>query len=640
VTFELELRIGESELRSGDLASAEARLHLASTYATTLAERAALTRLRLALYQRLDQVKRAVEVGVAYLQQVGITWSPRPGRTDVAEELKRTWHLLQGRTVEQLIELPWMAQSDSIATLDVMSDLMSAARLHSPHLLDLIVLRMVNIGLEHGHCAASCVAYAGFATILVVRLGDRQRAWHFGRLGVELLQKHDVGRSTACRYWIQQLQAHFFAGDYAAAAEAEASAKSWLWTLSGPIDEAEYRFFSALVMAALCALASAQELAAHITELRTHRDRFTAWAISGRENFADRAALISAELARVEGRELDAQSAYEQAIQIAIEGERISHQALGHELAARFYADSGLASIADFHFANARQCFARWGADGKAQQLALSRLQTPQSSHGARAPGLPPEYVRDTDPIHHARADLNRVAWQMTLAELASCIAHEVNQPLTAVVANAESCQLWLTKTSPNVVKARLAAQRIARDGHHAAEVIRKIRGLIGRSPPALVPLAVHAVLVDTLELMRSELQQNQVSLELDLSPNLPTILGDRAQLQHVVASLVTNGIEALHDVRQHARLLRVSSLQSETDVVVEVADSGMGLAEEAASRVFDPWFTTKPARIGMGLATCRSIVEAHRGRIWVTPHRPHGCVFRFSLPTSTQWTT
>jgi len=236
--------------------------------------------------------------------------------------------------------------------------------------------------------------------------------------------------------------------------------------------------------------------------------------------------------------------------------------------------------------------------------------------------------------LRKAQADLAHAARLTTMGELAASIAHEVNQPLMAIVTNAESCLLWLTKERPNCEKAREAAERIVKNGHRAGDVVKSIRALVQKSGPQMVALDLNQVIGDTLDLMQSELRRHGVSVETRLTNSLGLIKGDRTQLQQVIVNLVVNAIEAMDTSTTSVRTLRVIG-ESERNggSLISIADSGPGIDAEMLDRIFDPMFTTKAAGMGLGLSICRSIVEGHGGKLWASPNPAGGSIFRFSVP-------
>jgi signal transduction histidine kinase len=238
--------------------------------------------------------------------------------------------------------------------------------------------------------------------------------------------------------------------------------------------------------------------------------------------------------------------------------------------------------------------------------------------------------------LRDLQANLAHVARVTTLGELAASIAHEVNQPLAGVIANAAACMRWLDGRTPDLDAARRSVEWIIDDGNRASEVIRRVRTLAKKTSLEKVPLDVNDVVRETIPLVRRELISHQVSLRMDLAAALPMILGDRVQLQQVIINLVMNGIEAMQSVTDRPRELVVRSGQDDPgQALISVADCGVGIAAENVDRLFNPFFTTKPGGMGMGLSICRSIMEAHGGRLWATATVPHGSMFQFTLPVN-----
>jgi signal transduction histidine kinase len=229
-------------------------------------------------------------------------------------------------------------------------------------------------------------------------------------------------------------------------------------------------------------------------------------------------------------------------------------------------------------------------------------------------------------------AHVNRIT---TMGQLTASIAHEVNQPLAAVVANAEACLRWLDR--PDLSAARRSVEWIIDDGNRASGVIRRFRALANKTRIEKVPLDVNDIVNETVALIQRELISHQVSLRVELALSPPMILGDRVQLQHVIINLVMNGIEAMQAVADRSRELVIRSGQDETrEVIVSVTDCGIGISAENAKRLFNAFFTTKSGGMGMGLSICRSIIEAHGGRISATDNLPHGATFQLTLPANT----
>jgi PAS domain S-box-containing protein len=254
--------------------------------------------------------------------------------------------------------------------------------------------------------------------------------------------------------------------------------------------------------------------------------------------------------------------------------------------------------------------------------------------------------------LQKAQAELAHVTRVTSLGELTASIAHEINQPLTAVVNNAGACLRWLA--AQNLEEARRSASLVIADSHRAGEIIGRIRALAKKGPPQKDWLDLNETVGEVIAMARSELRRNRVSLQTKLVNDLPLILGDRIQLQQVILNLLINAVEAMSGVGEGPRELWVSSEkvteifgESEEDtledkaladaewshVLIAVRDSGPGLDSKGLDRLFDAFYTTKPQGLGMGLAISRSIIEAHRGRLWATANASQGAVFQFTLP-------
>ncbi len=497
VGFAIELSLAECEFLTGEPATAEARLSTLAGHAVSLVDKAAVTRLRVALYTTLDRTDRAVEAGLEYLRCVGVEWSPRPTDEEVRLECERMWQLVGNRTIEELINLPLMSDQGWRTMMDVLVEIAPPARFIGGNLYYLLFLRMTNLSLEHGNCDGSCYAYACLSIVLRDCFNDYQTGLRFGKLGVDLVEKHGLDRFKArvymcfgtfvtpwarhassgeawirrgfetanimgdlthaaysvrnlipnlflsgvplgqiqgeaehglafsrkaqfglvvnsfigqlalirslrgltpdfvfndgeegdevsfeqylaenhlsfpaCCYWIHKLQALVFAEDYAAAVQAAIKVHDLLWVMRGILETAEYHFYAALARAGLASdTALADRRQEHIEAVLHHYGQIVLWAENCPENFTNRAALIAAELARLEGRDLDAERLYEDAIRLAREYGFIQNEGLANELAARFYNARGLETLAHAYLRNARHCYLRWGANGKVQQL-------------------------------------------------------------------------------------------------------------------------------------------------------------------------------------------------------------------------------------------------------------------------------
>ena len=496
LTFALELHRAECEFLTGAFAAAEERLSMLSSRRGRLVDLAAVTWLREELFTTLARSDRAIEVCLDYLQHLGIRWSAHPAREEVEREYERIWRQIGSRSIEELVDLPLMADPEWRATMDVLTAVLPPALFTDENLLCLVICRMANLSLEHGNSDAACVAYVSLGMLLGPRFGNYRAGFSFGKLGLDLVDQRGLRRfesrvcvmfggrvspwtqpvrtglslvwrafdaasrlgdltyagltrniliinllftgdplgdvqreaevgldfarqfgfghvidymtvnlglirtlrglnlefgsfngtefdegqfeqrlandprlSTAARwYWICQLQARFFAGAYAQAVAAASNVRSLLST-PGSLEVAEYQVYAALVRAALCDTASVAERTQHQEALAAHHRQLQEWAENCPANFEGRAALIGAEIARIEGRTLDAEQLYEQAIRSARANGFVHNEAVANELAARFYAARGFETISDAYLRNARYCYLRWGADGKVRQL-------------------------------------------------------------------------------------------------------------------------------------------------------------------------------------------------------------------------------------------------------------------------------
>jgi PAS domain S-box-containing protein len=735
---------------------------------------------------------------------------------------------------------------------------------------------------------------------------------------------------AACWYWIRKLQACVFAGEATSAVAAASRAAIVLWRVPTQFELAEYHFYAGLARAAYCNTVPAAQRSEHLEALAAHHKLIERWAQNSPSTFATRADLLGAEIARLEGRDSDALSLYEKAIDLAREHHLVQNEALAHELAARFCAARGWKTIAHAYLRNARYCYVRWDADGKVLQLeqlhsqlreeatspsptitfgapigqmdvgavvkasqavsgeiVLSQLietlmtialehagaergvlillhgDDPQieavartgqqgvevtlhklpasaeelpeavlhtvirtrqsvildnaqqsslfstdpyvqrtraqsmlclplvkqtklvgllylennlapgtftrhrtavlellasqaaislenarlyedlhlseaflaegqrlsrtgnwawnptngnltwSSEFFRLLGLDPdntkpspevfwervhpedraalemavdstvrqrgdfdqefriiqpdgsirhlqavghvvtsesdgsvEFIGTTmdvterkqagEALRSAQAELTRVARLTTMGQLAASIAHEINQPLAAVVASADAGVLWLNRKPPDLDEARASFSRIAKDGARAGDVIKGLRSLSKRTGPELARFDIDDAIRQVLVLASGALRQHKVALQMELLVDNRRVLGDRVQVQQVLLNLIMNGIEAMSGLTDRPRVMAISVLPKEDGaVLVAVADTGTGLDPAVAGRIFDALFTTKREGMGMGLSICRSIVEAHGGRLWASPNVPHGSVFQFTLPTA-----
>ena len=769
-------------------------------------------------------------------------------------------------------------------------------------------------------------------------------------------ERHLANESAAqceCYYWIRKLQARFFAGDYAKAVDASLRAQRLLWTAPSNLETAEYHLYGALARAASCDSAFPDEHRKHFDALAAHYKQLMIWAKNCPENFENRAALVGAEIARMEGRELDAERLFEEAIRSAHQNGFIHNEALANELAARFYAARGFQKIAQAYLRDARYCYLHWGADGKVRQLdvlypphretepvhgptstigaliqhldlavvikvsqavsgeivleklietlmrtaiehagaergvlilprgdeqrieseattsgegitvqlrqtlltetalplsvvrfvvrtresvilddasvlnrfsgdgyfrqkgtrsvlclplvkqtkligvlylenslaprvftpsrfALLELLASQAAisldnarlyadlaqlntdlthenrdrkraeealraseqrlqdiidntsavifvkdlelryvlvnraferrHNVRRdqirgktdfdiyPNEVAEAVRGNDrqvieaggpiqfeevvpseagdrycicakfllrdrddkpyavcgiatditerkraedALHQAQIELARVSRLTTMEQLAASIAHEVNQPLAAVVTSGNACLNWLSTSPPNLRKARDAVERIVRDGNRASDVLKRVRALLKKAPLTKSPTKINEIIQEVLTLVAGELRKRSVQVSLELAFNLPSVIADFVQLQQVLLNLLMNAIESMTTITDRPRVLQIRSrlhdLAGRPAILVAIRDSGVGLGTDGEARVFEAFYSTKPEGMGMGLWICLSIIEAHGGQLTARPNDGVGATFEFVLPALTE---
>jgi PAS domain S-box-containing protein len=248
------------------------------------------------------------------------------------------------------------------------------------------------------------------------------------------------------------------------------------------------------------------------------------------------------------------------------------------------------------------------------------------------------EHRKAEQALKRTQAELAHLSRVFTMGELTASIAHEVSQPLTAVVTYGHACLAWLSAEPPALPEARQTAERIIQDGTRAGAVLARIRALFKKESPATGWLDMNEVIQDLAVFLRDEAARRGIALRTDLSPGLPKVAGDRIQLQQVVLNLVVNGMDAMATTSGHLRELRIASRKhDETEILVLVEDSGSGLSPEIAGNIFNPFFTTKPQGIGMGLSISRSIIESHRGRLWASAAASGGAIFQFTIPAGSE---
>jgi len=231
------------------------------------------------------------------------------------------------------------------------------------------------------------------------------------------------------------------------------------------------------------------------------------------------------------------------------------------------------------------------------------------------------------------QAELARVTRLVTMGAMTASIAHEVNQPLAAIVTNGNAALRWLALGKPEIEEANAALKRIVKDGHRASQVVASVRSTFKKEQSERTPLSVNELAQEVLQLVRPAIQAHQTMVTMDLADSLPDVLADRVQLQQVLINLVMNAAEAMAQIAGRERSLGIATKLQDGEVHITVADIGDGIDPENLKRIFEPFFTTKPSGMGLGLAICRSIVEAHGGRLWFTPSDLRGSIFHVALP-------
>jgi len=240
---------------------------------------------------------------------------------------------------------------------------------------------------------------------------------------------------------------------------------------------------------------------------------------------------------------------------------------------------------------------------------------------------------RMEDSLRQTEAKLSQAARLAAAAELSASIVHEISQPIAAMVANGQACIRWLSADPPNIENGVAAVERVVRDGKDAREIIKSLRTLFKKSPPSKAPLNIKELVDEVLSLTRSRVVNERIVLQADISSDLPLVPGDRIQLMQVLLNLVSNAVDAMQSVEDRPKIISIQSRAVDNAIVTEVADSGEGIAD--VEKIFETFFTTKTSGMGIGLPICKSIVEAHGGRLWAQKGAHAGSVVSFSIPLS-----
>jgi signal transduction histidine kinase len=241
---------------------------------------------------------------------------------------------------------------------------------------------------------------------------------------------------------------------------------------------------------------------------------------------------------------------------------------------------------------------------------------------------------QEREKLRQLEADLAHINRVSMMGEMAASLAHEIKQPITAAVMNAQACLRLLERNEPNIVKAHEAAFGMAGSATRAAEIIDRVRSLFGKNAPEHEAVDVNEVIRDIVVLLQNEARRHSVVVNTELAEDLPTVMGDHVQLQQVLMNLMLNGIESMRDASGELRI--TSGQVDEREVLISVSDTGVGLPAEKLDQIFNAFFTTKPQGTGMGLAISRSIIESHGGRLWAEANNGRGAIFRFTLPQQT----
>jgi len=244
------------------------------------------------------------------------------------------------------------------------------------------------------------------------------------------------------------------------------------------------------------------------------------------------------------------------------------------------------------------------------------------------------ERMQAAEALHEAQMELAHSNRVTAMGQLTASIAHEVNQPIAAAVANAEAASRWLAVRPPDLEEVRQSLGAIIENGKRAGDVIGRIRALIRKAPTQKERFDLNEAILDVIALTRSETLRHAVAVQTQLAEGLPRVEGDRVQLQQVILNLILNAVEAIGSLAERTRELRISAeMDAARGVLVAVRDTGPGLGQTNVDRLFEAFYTTKPNGMGMGLTICRSIIEAHGGRLWASANEPQGAVFQFTLP-------
>ena len=389
------------------------------------------------------------------------------------------------------------------------------------------------------------------------------------------------------------------------------------------LEHAEFAFFSGLAHASADTHESdTADAQAHLDALNNHRQALAAVARHSPLDVAAMNSLLAAESARLQSHDAFAMQAYEQAIEAATAQGQLHVLAIAHELAGRFYGKLNLATASSAHLRLARRTYEQLGAKGTARHLS--------ARHCARAMADAPR--KSTGPTSGEPAP---AVTPSPFAHFAATIAHEVNQPIAAMVLNANAALNWLKRETPDLAQVRTSLQTVVASGKRAGEIIQSMRRLAQHAAPEKAPVSIDDLIRDVLGLMRSKIQQSGIVVETLFGLEQRIIRADRCQLQQVLMNLVANAIDAMARVSDRPRLLNVTSRfdPGGATLCISVEDNGVGVTPAQAPHIFDALVSCKPDGMGMGLAICRAVVDAHGGHIWCEAPAAHGAAFHIRLP-------
>jgi PAS domain S-box-containing protein len=268
-------------------------------------------------------------------------------------------------------------------------------------------------------------------------------------------------------------------------------------------------------------------------------------------------------------------------------------------------------------------------------EISLSPLETEEGTLVSGAVRDVTERKQTEEALRQAQADLARASRVTSMGELTASLAHEVNQPIAAAIANASTCLRWLSRDQPDLEQARAAASRIVQDGRRAGEIVNRVRLLFKKGAPQEELFDLYEIIREMVLLLHSESTQYAVFVRTELAADLPQVMGDRVQLQQVLMNLMMNSIDAMKDVDGTRELTIQAQRAENTQVLISVSDTGVGLPQQQADKIFNAFFTTKTHGTGMGLRISRTIIESHGGRLWAADNPPRGARFCFTLPTN-----